>query len=168
MVHATSAADATLSFSLHLIGHLPRRLVGLQLKRLRVFATRLDHSQICGRRRLDLALLGRTDCGVAHAGVVLLDGGRGFHQDGSFMGQAGVFSNVDGDVGVERLQRFGEELVGEGVEAVSAPVEPGSFQKVKSRRTSTPKSLMFAGRVFAYVSAQTQSSISDGSARFYS
>lgn len=31
------------------------------------------------------------------------------------MRQAGVFSNVDGDVRVQRLQRFGEELVGEGV-----------------------------------------------------
>lgn len=143
MVHAVSAAEATLSFSLHLIGHLPRRLVGLQPKRLRVFAARLDHSQIFGRRRFDLALLGRTGCGVALAGVVLLNRGRGFHQDGSFMGQAGVFSDVDGDVGVERLQRFGEELVGEGVEAVSAPVEPGSFQKVKSGKTSTPKSRVF-------------------------
>lgn len=30
------------------------------------------------------------------------------------MRQAGVFSNVDGDVRVQGLQRFGEELVGEG------------------------------------------------------
>lgn len=140
MVHAVSAADATLSFSLHLVGHLPRRQVGLQPERFRVFAARLDHSQIFGRRRFDQALLGRTDCGVALAGVALLNRGRGFHQDGSFMGQAGVFSDVDGDVGVEGLQRLGEELVGEGVEAVGAPVEPGSLQKVESSETSTPKS----------------------------
>lgn len=77
---------------------------------------------------------------------MLLDRGRAFHKDGYFMGQAGVFSNVHGDVCVERLQRFGEELVGEGVEAVRAPVEPGPFQKVKSSKTSTPK-LDTAGRV---------------------
>lgn len=123
-------------------------------------ATRLDHSQICGRGRLDLALLGRTDCGVALAGVMLQDRGRGFHQDGPFMGQAGVFSDVDGDVCVERLQRFGEELVGERVEAVRAPVEPGPFQKVKSSKTSTPK-FDIAGRVFAYLCTQTQNSMLD-------
>lgn len=126
MVHAASAVDVT-ALLLHLIRHLPCRLIGLQLKRFRFFATCLDHSQICSRGRLDLALLSRTDCGLALAGVMLLDRARGFHEDGSFMGQAGVFSNVDSDVCVERLQRFGEELVGEGVEAVRAPVEPGPF-----------------------------------------
>lgn len=119
---------------------------------MRFVATRLDHSQICGCGRLDLALLGRTDCGVALAGVMLLDRGRGFHEDGSFMGQAGVFSDVDGDVCVERLQRFGEELVGERVEAVRAPVEPGPFQKVKSSKTSTPK-FDTAGRARYYMLA---------------
>ncbi len=48
----------------------------------------------------------------------------------------GVFSNVDGEVGVERLQLFGKELVGQGVEAVRAPVESGPFQKVKSRKAN--------------------------------
>lgn len=67
------------------------------------------------------------------------------------MGQAGVFSDVDSDVCVERLQRFGEELVGEGVEAVGAPVQPGPFQKVKSSKTSTPK-FDPAGQVFAHLS----------------
>lgn len=42
-----------------------------------------------------------------------------------------VFADVDGEVGVEGLQLSGEELVGEGVEAVGAPVEPGPFQKVE-------------------------------------
>lgn len=92
---------------------------------------------------------------------MLLDRGRAFHEDGSFMGQAGVFSNVDGDVCVERLQRFGEQLVGEGVEAIRAPVEPGPFQKVKSNKTSTPK-LDTGGRVVSYVSTQTQNSMSGG------
>lgn len=55
------------------------------------------------------------------------------------MRQAGVVSNVDSDVCVQRLQRLGEELVGEGVQAVGAPVEPGPFQKVKSSKTSTSR-----------------------------
>lgn len=144
MVHAAPAADGTLSL-LRLIRHFRRRPIGLQLKPFGFFATRLDQSQICGRGRLDPALLGRTDRGVALAGVMLLDKGRAFHEDDSFVGQAGVFSNVDGDVCVERLQRFGEELVGEGVEAVRAPVKPGPFQKVKSSKTSTPKFALQVG-----------------------
>lgn len=48
----------------------------------------------------------------------------------------GVFTNVDSDVGVERLQLFGKELIGQRVEAVRAPVESGPFQKVKSRKTN--------------------------------
>lgn len=138
MERAASALDVTVRLS-HPIHHLPRRLIRLQLKRFWFFAARLDHSQIYRRSRLDLALLGQTDCGVALAGVMLLNRGGGFHWYGSFMRQAGVFSNVDGDVRVQRLQRFGQELVGEGTEAVGAPVEPGPFQKVKSSETSTSK-----------------------------
>ena len=65
---------------------------------------------------------------------MLLDRGSCFHGDGWFpWGQTGVFSDVDGEVCVERLQLFGEELVGQRVEAVRAPVESGPFQEVKSR-----------------------------------
>lgn len=65
----------------------------------------------------------------------MVDRGCCFHMDGYFTrGQTWVFSNVDGKVGVERLQLFGKELVGQRVEAVRAPVESGPFQKVKSRK----------------------------------
>lgn len=43
----------------------------------------------------------------------------------------GVFSNVDGQVGVQRLKLFGKQLIGQRVKAVRAPIEPGPFQKVK-------------------------------------
>lgn len=55
--------------------------------------------------------------------------------DGYFtQGKTWVFSNVDSEVGVERLQLFGKELIGQRVEAVRAPVESGPFQEVKSRK----------------------------------
>lgn len=73
--------------------------------------------------------------GFGLAGATLVDWGCGFHMDGYFTrGQTWVFSDVDSKVGVERLQLFGKELVGQRVEAVRAPVEPGPFQKVKPRR----------------------------------
>lgn len=61
-----------------------------------------------------------------------MGGGGCFHGDGYFpRGHVRVFADVDGEVGVEGLQLSGEELVGEGVEAVGAPVKPGPFQKVE-------------------------------------
>lgn len=51
--------------------------------------------------------------------------------------QMEVFSNVDGQVGVERLQLFGEQFIGQRVEAIGVPVESGPFQEVKSKMTET-------------------------------
>lgn len=60
-----------------------------------------------------------------------------FYRDGSFaLGQMRVFSYVDSEVGVEWLQLFGKELVGQRVEAIRAPVEPGPFQKIKPEKTN--------------------------------
>lgn len=39
--------------------------------------------------------------------------------------------DVDRDVGVEWLQLFGKELIGQRVEAIRAPAQPGPFQKIK-------------------------------------
>ena len=47
-----------------------------------------------------------------------------------------VFSDVDGQVGVKRLQLFGEQLVCQRVEAIRAPVESGPFQEVKPKMTN--------------------------------
>ena len=44
----------------------------------------------------------------------------------------GILSDVDSEVGVEGLQLFGKELVGQRVEAVRAPIKSGPFQEVKS------------------------------------
>lgn len=79
---------------------------------------------------LPISLLG---CGLGLA--TLLDGG-GRHFGGNYNGHFArrhpwVFTNVHGEVGVERLQLSGQQLVGEGVETVRAPVEPGPFQEVK-------------------------------------
>lgn len=82
-----------------------------------------------------LPLLG---CGLGLAGATLLDGGGG-RFGGDYNGHFArrhprVLANVDGEVGVERLQLSGQQLVGEGVETVRAPVEPGPFQEVKPGR----------------------------------
>lgn len=59
-----------------------------------------------------------------------------FHSTVSFtLGQPGVLSNVDGQVGVERLQLLGKQLISQRVEAVRVPVESGLFQEVESRMT---------------------------------
>lgn len=77
---------------------------------------RLGHSHVRPSALLRLLLFG---CAPGLAGATLVDGGRCFHRDGYFSrGQTGVFSDVDGEVGVERLQLFGKELVGQRVEAV--------------------------------------------------
>lgn len=67
-----------------------------------------------------------------------------FHRDRCFsLGQTGIFSDVDSEVGVEGLQLFGEELVGQRVEAIRAPVESGPFQEVKSARVLLIASVSF-------------------------
>lgn len=111
-------------------------LIGrLWLDRFCLFTNRLDHSQICRRgpfALLPLLLFGRAS---RLAGATLVGWGCCLQVDGCFpRGQTGVFSNVDGEVGVERLQLFRKELIGQRVEAVRAPVESGPFQKVKSRK----------------------------------
>lgn len=76
-----------------------------------------------------------------------MNGSCCFHRDGCFpRGHAGVFSNVHGEVGVERLQLSGKELVGQRVEAVRAPVESGPFQKVKSRKINKVPQVVFQGQ----------------------
>lgn len=105
----------------------------LRLDMFCLCSSRLGHSQVCSFALLRLLLFG---CAPGLAGATLVDGGCSFHRDGCFhLGQTGVLSDVDGEVGVERLQLSGEELIGQRVEAVRAPVESGSFQKVKSRKT---------------------------------
>lgn len=53
------------------------------------------------------------------------------------MWQTGIFSNVDSEVGVERLQLLGQELIGQRVETIRAPVQSGPFQKVKPGKTNS-------------------------------
>lgn len=93
----------------------------------------MDHSQICHHGPFDPLPLLLFGCASGLADATLVDGGCCFHMDRYFpRGQTGVISNVDSEVGVERLQLFGKELVGQRVEAVRVPVESGPFQKVKS------------------------------------
>lgn len=95
----------------------------------------LDHGRIRRRPPFALVPLLLFGCGFGLAGATLVDWGCCFHMDGYFTrGQPWVFADVDSKVGVERLQLFGKELVGQRVEAVRAPVQPGPFQKVEPRR----------------------------------
>lgn len=77
---------------------------------------------------LPLPLLG---CGLGLAGAMLGDRDRGCFGRHFAWRHPWVLSNVHCEVGVEWLQLSGQQLIGEGVEAIRAPVEPGPFQKIK-------------------------------------
>lgn len=85
-------------------------------------------------------------CHCASSGPLLLfargsgPAGAALDREGRFNGEEGfaprrteILSDVNSQVGVERFQLFGEQLIGQGVEAIRAPAQPGPFQKVKSR-----------------------------------
>lgn len=92
----------------------------------------LGHGHICWHF-LPLSLFEWVSC---LAGATSVGRGCCFHRNGGpAQGQMGVFSNVDGQVGVQRLKLFGKQLIGQRVKAVRAPIEPGPFQKVKPRMT---------------------------------
>lgn len=118
----------------------------LRPSRFCLVTNRLDHSQVCCHSPFGLLPLLLFVPGLA--GATLVDWVRCFHNDGQFpRGQTGIFSNVDGEVGVERLQLLGKELIGQRVEAVRAPVESGPFQKVKSVKTNIMQRVCVGFRV---------------------
>lgn len=88
----------------------------------------LGHSVI--RHRRPLLLFARV---ADPAGAALERESRFNGEEGFALRRAEVLPDVNSQVGVERFQLFGEQLVGQGVEAIRAPAQPGPFQKVKSR-----------------------------------
>ncbi|TNN82365.1 hypothetical protein EYF80_007486 [Liparis tanakae] len=99
-----------------------------------LFSCRLRHGHV---RPFALLLLLLFGCSPKLAGATLVDKGGCFHGVGCFTrGHTGVFTNVNGEVCVERLQLSGKELIGQRVEAIRAPVESGPFQKIANGKKS--------------------------------
>lgn len=98
----------------------------------------LVHTPMCPHRHFLQFSLFLFVCAFRLAGATLVNRGCCFQRDWYLpLWQTGIFSNVDSEVGVERLQLFGQELIGQRVEAIRAPVKSGPFQKVKPGKTNS-------------------------------
>ena len=62
----------------------------------------------------------------------------------------GVLADVDRQVGVEGLKLPGQEVVGQRVDAVRAPVEPGPLQQVESGKRRVFLCVQMSSKVTYY------------------